>query len=551
MSELSKTPFYQYVDGVLSGREIVGRYKRLAVERFVRDCDKKDYIFDYNQGYRIIEFARLCNHWKGPKAGKPIELDPHQHFYLIQKYGWIDPNTGLPRFSNTYKQIARKTGKTTEGAIEALFHMTKGIEEAAQVWTCATKEDDAIVIVNDAGRIVEASPLLKNRFKLQIRDPYVRRVIYPKRQAFMAYMTKGQDAVDTSMGIGDECHDWPTAAVKQRIESSMGNRIAPSFTSMTTAGFNKESYCFATLRDTGIKILEGFIKDDTQLIIIDELDEGDDWKDEEMWIKANPNIPFSETQLRNIRKAFIKAENEGGSTEVNFKTKNLNMWVDAPSVFISNETWLKNSGSGITENDLYERECYGGIEIVSGRMLNSFVLVFPDVGGKTVVKTYFWMPEEYKKEYEQLSKWVDDGHIWLDSGNVVDNEWVCFKLVEQLSRYNMHSFAFKTNLENHDIVQHLIKRSIKGEPISHGVQGISTPTLLWEEMLSKGDIEHFNNPVLTWMNSNCSVVRKDNDIRLQKSGSKVVGIYAAINALAQYKTVAASGDNGEIGILYL
>jgi phage terminase large subunit-like protein len=133
----------------------------------------------------------------------------------------------------------------------------------------------------------------------------------------------------------------------------------------------------------------------------------------------------------------------------------------------------------------------------------------------------------------------------------VDNEWVCSKLVEQLSRYNMHSFAFKTNLENHDIVQHLIKRSIKGEPISHGVQGISTPTLLWEEMLSKGDIEHFNNPVLTWMNSNCSVVRKDNDIRLQKSGSKVVGIYATINALAQYKTVAASGDNGDIGILYL
>lgn len=109
-------------------------------------------------------------------------------------------------------------------------------------------------------------------------------------------------------------------------------------------------------------------------------------------------------------------------------------------------------------------------------------------------------------------------------------------LMDEISKYQMDSFAYKKGIEHNDIVQALIKNGIEGNPLSHGYQGISTPTLAWEEMLTAGQIEHFNNPVLAWMNSNCTAGRKDNDIRIEKSGSRVVGIYAAINALAQWKT---------------
>ena len=64
---------------------------------------------------------------------------------------------------------------------------------------------------------------------------------------------------------------------------------------------------------------------------------------------------------------------------------------------------------------------------------------------------------------------------------------------------------------------------------------------LSHELISGIFYKHFGNPVLAWMNGNCMAVRKDNDIRLEKSGSKVVGIYAAINALAQYMTASADG----------
>jgi phage terminase large subunit-like protein len=531
---MSEEPFYKYVDGVLGGREVVGKFMRLAVERFVHDCDRKDFKFDYARGYRVIEFARLCNHWKGPKAGKPLELDPHQHFYLIQKYGWVDTNTDLPRFSRTYKQIARKTGKTTEGAVEALFHMTKGIEEAAQVWTCATKEDDAIVIVNDAGRIVEASPLLKSRFKLQIRDPYVRRVIYPSRQAFMAYMTKGQDAVDTSMGIGDECHDWPDASVKQRIESSMGNRIAPSFTNMTTAGFDKLSYCYTKLRDTGIKILEGVVKDENQLIMIFELDPEDDWKDESVWVKANPNIPFSSTQLPQIKRQLITALNEGGTTEVNFKTKNLNMWVDAPVTFIPAEVWDKNN-HGTTTESLQGEYCFAGVEIGPSGEISAVAFLFP--GEVIRVKMLYFISESALQKndfYRSHAKLIK-----VDPGNEVENSEATRWIIEEFQKYNIHSFCFPNTAKNNSIIQELIKAGYEGNPIAQGLISITNATTEWEKEIRAGKMEFFNDPILRYMNANCVAVKREAGIRIEKTGL-VLGIYAGINALAQWKTIEAN-----------
>jgi phage terminase large subunit-like protein len=549
----SKEPFYQYVEGVLNGREIVGKFIRQAVERFVLDCDRKEFVFDYKEGKRIINFASKCNHWKGPKARTPIILDPHQHFYLIQKYGWKESGTGLPRFTRTFKEIGRKTGKTTEVAVESIYHVMYGIDEAAQVWTCATKEDDAIILVNDAGRIIEATPGLRSKFKLQISGLYVRRVSYDKRKAFIAFMTKGQDAVDTSMGIGDECHDWPNASVKQRIESSMGNRLAPSFTNITTAGFDKASYCYATLRDGAIKVLDRSIVDDRQLVIMHELDEEDDWKDKEKWIKANPNIPFSQTQMRYLENQFSDAIKEGGTTEVNFKTKNLNMWVDAPAVWIQTETFMKNMRGFPVEN-LKGRECFGAWHNITGKDLEAFCLFFPNIdtfdttdkdGNATTldihaVKMLFFLPSDVFGNTE-FSKWGD--FINVDPGNTSGNAFIFDKIMAEINEYQLDSVVFRQGQENNAVVQMLINAGITCNPINQGPIASSQPTAAWGDALKSHQIEHFGNPVLKWCNSNTMAIQKGDNIKIERAGSKTCGIAACINAMDQWKTVSGAGTN--------
>jgi phage terminase large subunit-like protein len=529
------TPFYQYVEDVLGDKIVVGKLIKLAVERFVSDCDKKDYEFRYEEGERLVKFSEgFCRHWKGPKQGAPIALEPHQMFYWIQKYGWINPNTGLPRFRRSVKMIARKQYKTTEVAIESLFHMLKGIDQPAQVFTCATKEDDAVVVVNDAGRIAEVSPKLKKRFKLSIHEPYVRRVICDNG-SFMTYMTKGHDAVDISFGIGDECHDWPDASIKNRIESAMGNRMCPVFSTITTAGFDKLGYCFGTLRDTSIKILNKDLEDDEQLILIFELDEGDDWKNPENWVKPNPNLPYSKTHLPYLQSEFKKAVNEGGSTEVNFKTKNLNLWVDAPQTFIASEIWHANT-RGLDPETLNGEICYGGLEIGPSGSISALCLLFP--GEVIKIKMMFFISEEAVKQNEFYGKNAE--YLRIDPGNEVENDVAIRWIQEEISKYNMDSFCFPNEQKNNSIVQGVIKLGYVGNPISQAVGGISNATSEWEKELKGNKIEHFNNPILTWMNSNCTVIRKEKGIRVEKS-PRVLGIYACLNAWSQWKTIEANG----------
>lgn len=531
-----KLPFYEYVDGVIDGKLVVGNYMRLAVERFVKDRDKKDYIFDEKEGTRIISFAeKFCHHWKGPKMGKPILLEPHQHFYWMQKYGWRNPNTGLPRFRRSVKLIARKQYKTTEAAIESLFHMAKGIDQPAQVFTCATKEDDAVVVVNDAGRISQVSPKLKDKFRVSIHEPYVRRV-FMNNGSFMTYMTKGHDAVDISFGIGDECHDWPDAGIKNRIESAMGNRIAPMFSTISTAGFNKFGYCFNTLRDTGIKILKGVLEDDEQLIIFFEMDDGDDWKNKELWVKANPNLPYSPTHMPYLESEFKKALNEGGTTEVNFKTKNLNMWTDAPSVFIQDEVWMKNV-YGTELKELENVPCYGGLYTASTESLNIFVLYFPKFKGElSAFLCWAWLPEKFidengdKMDYR---KWVDSGNVTKTPGNSADHKFMSRDVIEICSRYNVMAVGFDKTFGQY-VAPELDAEGIPVMEIYQGFNNLGQQTEDLKKMAKGLLIEHFNNPVLRWHLSN--TVTHRNSENLEKpdkaaSGSRTGAVSAILNAM--------------------
>lgn len=313
---------------------------------------------------------------------------------------------------------------------------------------------------------------------------------------------------------------------------------------ITTAGYNMAGPCYSELRKVGIQVLEGTIQKDNYLPIIFEMDEGDDWKDEKNWKKCNPNLDVSVNRdfLRGI---VSDAITYGGTTEVEAKTLNFNLWVNSPTTFISGEVWKTNT-HGMSEDDLEGCVCYGGAELVGAKGLSSFVLIFP--GDIVRVKAFFWMPEEYiannSEKFDSYGEWRD--FIKVDAGNTVENDFISPWLIEEISKYNMHSFAYAKGRENDDIIQYLIKAGINGNPLSQSLGGISTPTSQWEDLLTAGKVEHFNNPVLAWMNGNCNVVRKEIGIRLERAGSGIVGISAAINAVAQMKTIESTEMNDQL-----
>lgn len=571
-----------YANEVLEGRIVAGRLIRLACQRFLNDLKRTDIYFDEKEANKMIFFCE--NHlrqWEGDWQGLPVKLELWQKFHFQQLFGWIRKDTQTRRFTKFYLQVSKKNGKSSECAWLSDFHLFADERiKTPKVFTAANNEDQAKICVNMAGRTIEWSPDLADlvedgEVKLSTYGSNITEVIHKGKDGFIKALSKeggdkkaktsgGKHGINASLGLVDEFGMSPDHGASGSIATSMASRKERLMAYLTTAGFNMEGPCFAELRDQGIKTLEGAIMMDNYLPIIYELDTpmGEDGKPQEItlqwllaneqeWYKCNPNLDIS-VNREYLREMVQNAISLGGTTETEVMTLNFNRWMDSPEVFIPADIWNKNT-HGHKEDDYLGKQCFGGIELVGAKGMSAFCLLFP--GEKiTAVKMYFWGPEDYfannTDRFDRYRDWQD--HIKVDAGNVVENEFIVEWLLSEIEKYNLVSFAFPKLKENDDIVQGLIKAGVTGEPISQAVGAIGNPTSQWEDLLHAGTVEHFKNPVLTWMNSNCNVIRKEAGIRVEKQGSRVVGISACINAVAQWKTdVPVKSVYSERGVISL
>ncbi len=538
--------FWQYIDDVESGKLLTGELVKLAVKRFVTDVKKKDFHFDFDRGEHVVNFIeKFCRHWKGEWAGKPFLLEPHQHFYFINLYAWIRDD-GTRRFRSSYKEVARKNAKTTEAALDSLYHLCKDNEPGAQVYAGATKEAQATIVVNDAGQIIKKSPALSKRFQLFELRGDIKRVVYPGNSSFMSPIgrdSKTQDGFDPSKAVIDEYHAHPTSHTRDVIESGMGARRQPMSNIITTAGFNKMGPCFE-LRHTASQILKNVLQDDSFFAIIHSLDVKDDWKDVKAWSKANPNMGSS-VKLANMIDLFTKAKNEGGQKEVDFKTKNLNLWTDSADVWISDEMWQANH-YGTKVEEMRGLECYEGLDLASTTDINVVSLYFPEfreVKGKKIsgIIPNFYIPDDNvetlsRKDRVDYRKWIDRGLMKTTPGNIIDYDFIEEDIYELKTQYNLKSLAYDPwNAGN--IVGRLSNSGVTCSPLRQGFASLSTPTKEFERQARGGYLEHFNNPILRWMVGNVTLDRDAaNNIKPNKAKSfnKIDGVSASINAIAEW-----------------
>jgi phage terminase large subunit-like protein len=558
----------RYARDVEGGKVVAGEYIRKAAKRFIKDLNRKDLVFDEVEADKVVKFVeKYLYHWEDKWRGTPIVLEPWQKFILQQIYGWMSKDTGLRRVRKVFVEIAKKNSKTTIAAMISLYHLFADERvKTPKVFVGANNEDQAKICVNTAGRIIEQSPFLYDIVNDGVCDLFqykenIVNIVHRERDGFIKAMAKepaksdtaqsgGKHGINPSLVVIDEYAMADGDNLLNTMESAQGAREEPLLFCITTAGHKQQGPCYLKLRKTGIEVTNGTMDDDSYLAFIWEPDENDDINDDKTWIKSNPNLGVS------VFPAFLKsrlnaAKNEGGSKEVDVKTFNFNMWVDSPEVWISGDTWKINS-HGLKEDDLRGLSCFGGLEILQGLDLHCFSLIFPNVKENIhAVLPFFWMAEGKVVENRMridCGKWVKEGVIKTCPGDVVDNEVVFNSLLKVISEYNFQSMACGVKLESHDILQGLARNGVEWNPISMGYQGQSTPTAMWEEMITGGKIEHFNNPVLAWMNGNCMVIRsKDMDMKVARENGRTSGIIASIYALAQWKTVEANPE-AEFGI---
>jgi len=539
-TKIQRKKVKKYINDVLSGRRICGKLERLAVERHLADLKNADKLrirFDEVAAMRCISFFSILKHSKGEFSGMRFELEPWQLFIVWVLFGWKRLD-GSRRFRYAYVEVARKNGKTSFAAALSLYMMVMDGEDGAEIYTAATKRDQAKICWTEARNMVGKSPALSNKIA-RFQSALTMESTLSKIEPLAADSDK-LDGLNPHFAVVDEYHAHKTDMLYNVLKSATGARRQPMIFTITTAGFDKTSPCFL-MRRTYIDVLLGIKKQENTFVMIYSADEGDDWKDPKTWAKSNPNIGVS-ISAEYLEEEFKSALNRGGSEEVNFKTKNLNQWVDAPTVWIQDEK-VRKCSHGTTDADLVGQTCYAGLDLASHVDINALALYFPEL---KAIKLHYWIPEakmEENADRVDYKTWAAEGRIFVTYGNVIDIDAQVEKITEIVRDVNCRNIAFDPAKAYHGTVQGLQKAGLNNllDEFNQSIKTMSGPTRELQRLVESAEVDLMDDPVLRWMFRNAVAVTDANDnIKLHKAKSmnKIDGLTAIINAIGGYMSGA-------------
>lgn len=540
------TRWKDYIQFVEDNPELTCEWVKLATKRFNDDLKKQDlrtypYYFNEAKAIKVIKFFSWLQHYQGKFKGKHFYLEPWQQFVIASIFGWLRKDNDLRRFTNLYLEVARKNGKSELLAAIGLYLLVGDGEAGAEIYTVATKKDQARIIHEKSTRMVQISRTglnLSGHVKV-----FKNNLNYVK--TYSKYEPLGSDS-NTLDGLNvhgwlvDEYHAHKTNELYNVGQSARGAREQPITAVITTAGLNKNVPCYTEQHEYTKDLLSGVIENENFFGVIYTLDEEDDWADEEKWIKANPNLDISVSR-RDMQTQCKKAIDS--PTEQNeFITKRLNIWTQAVTRWISDKAY-ELCNVPFDKSLLGGKICYGGMDLSTAQDITAFILCFPPQPGidKYLMLSWFFVPEKNLYEKSKTDKvpyslWKDQGHIITTPGATIDYSFVKKIILDAAKDYDLRQIAYD-RYNATQLVLELIDEGLDCVEFSQSTSNISAPAKDYEKKILDQMIADGGGPVMPWMVS-CTEVKTDASGAIKPvkpdratSGKRIDGVVASIMAL--------------------
>ena len=529
-------PVTAYADTVVRGKVPAGALVRLACERHLTDLKAgptRGLRWDAGAAERAISFFWYLRHSKGEWAGTRFELQPWQQFIIGSLFGW-KRGDGFRRFRTAYDEVARKNGKSTMAAGIGLLCFAVDNEPGAEVYTAATKRDQARIIHSEAVRMVKRSPALRQRIGIHKDSLFIEALA-------SFYRPLGADA-DTMDGLNphavliDELHAHKTRAMWDVLDTATGSRRQPLLFTITTAGTDRLSVCYEQ-HQYAEQILKRVVEDDSFFAFVASIDEGDDWTSEAAWRKANPNFGIS-VKADDMRRLCEQAKRMPSKQNA-FKRLRLTVWTQQVDRWIDLALWDEQAGI-VNEAKLEGRVCYGGVDLASNSDLVAWVMVFPDPDDPETIDVLprFWCAEarlhaddnRYKDQYQV---WHRAGLLKTTPGKAIDYDYVKKQVLEDAAKFQLIELNYDPYLARQFAMQ-LQNEGLQVVEMRQGFLSMAAPMKELERLLLSGKIRHGGHPVLRWMADNMSVAQDaSGNFKPDKKSSqgKIDGIVAMTMAI--------------------
>lgn len=534
--------YYKKIEAgeIVACEEIKAFYKRLNEE--MHD-EAFPFYFSEKHGNHAIEFIeRFCKHYQGDHAGENVKLELFQKAFVQTLFGWLEKETDLRRFREYFFEVARKHGKSFLSGCIAMYMMVADGEQGAEIYSAATKLEQAKIIYNVAKNIAEQSPELNALVKSTregLSFKMTRSIFKP-----LPNESKSLDGLNIHFAALDEIHEQKDRNMYDVLRQGMKARKQPMIGCITTSGFRRMGL-YDDLHDYAVDVAKGIKKDDRFLPLIYKLDKTEEFTDPQMWIKANPGIGTIKSFVQladDVERA--KQDNSYLPTllckDFDMKQSEQTAWMPIESII--NEKCVDMS---------YLEHSYsiGGCDLSATTDLTCATLLVRKPNDENVyILQHYFIPQAKIDRLEKTQSkeapyklWAEQGWLTINEGAQVDYSLVTQWFVDMVQIHDIRPLyvCYDRALAGF-WVQSMEEYGFEMEKTQQSAYTWSQPMKEMGAAFTEHKVIYNNNPVLRWCLANTAVksLNKDGIETIQpvkiQANRRIDGVVSMLNSWVGY-----------------
>lgn len=413
------------------------------------------------------------------------------------------------------------------------YHGVKGYN----IDIVANNEDQAKTSFEDVYNILEKTWTKSKKFFYKSKE----KIKNLKTGSYIKFNTsnaKTKDGKRTACLILDELHEYEDYATINVFTRGFGKRKHSRIFKITTNGYVRGGVLDEEL-EMAKKVLTGEIKDLGLLPLIYKINKKEDAENPDMWVMANPSLPYFPELQKEMHKDFVKMKYQP-HVYIDFMTKRMNFPTE--DNYTAAVPWEKilTTNQPIPYNDLKGLSCIGAIDYAQINDFCSVGLLFKHNGMRYWIEHTFVCHKALEMESRKIKFPVREmesiGLITIVKDDFIKPEYLSQWFLDKAREYHILDIVaddyrvsvLQEEFKNRGLPLH----TTRSGPITHAKLAPMIEVMFADEKVAFGD-----NPTMRWYINNTyqELDPKGNTTykKIEPLTRKTDGFFAFIHALTK------------------
>lgn len=534
----------QYMDDIRSGKIPASRRLKLALDYIEFKLNDPDVFIDFKKIDKAVElieryFSMKLLNWE-------LFILALIHCYYKSK--------DIVVFNKFLIVIGRGNGKN--GFISPViwyltthYHGIKGYN----VDIIANNEDQAKTSFEDVYNVLEETWKKSKRFFHKTKEVITNLIT----KSYIKYNTSNartKDGKRSACLVFDEIHEYETYDSINVFTRGFGKRKHSRTFMITTNGYVRGGVLDQEL-ELADRILNGEITNLRTLPLIWEIDNKEEAMDPDMWIKANPSLPYFPELRREMEEDFILMQYQN-HVAVDFLTKRMNFPVQNkydPAV-----PWeqIKATNQPIPYDELKGLPCIGSVDYAELTDFASVGLLFKYKGKRYFIEHTFVCRAALEIESREIKFPVEEmaqkGLITIIEGPRITAKHIADWFIEKAGDYYIKTIVgddYRISVLREEFKQRgLPLESCRSGAITHAKLAPLVESIFADQTIVLGD-----NPTMRWYINNTGKERDSKGnikyFKIEPKTRKTDGFFALLHALTKDDELEEYTEPLKIGVI--